>query len=547
MEIEVLVPDIGDFDAVDVIDILVKPGDVVNAEDALITLESDKATMDIPSPRGGTVTAIGVKLGDKVAEGACILTLAFEEAPAADTTERPAPPAAASVAEPAPAAAPVTAAVVAASPGAPAPAATPQEVRVPDLGDFPEVDVIEILVKPGDVVSAEAPLLTLESDKATMDIPAPFAGTVSRVLVHTGDKVSTGTAIVEITPATGATVAVAAASAPATPQAPTTPATNQAAAPARPTADAAPPAAAATAGAQVYASPAMRRLARELGVNLGEVKGSGRKGRVQREDVVAHVKRAMENRQPASGGFALPAAPVVDFSRFGPTETQPLAKIRRATGQNLHRSWVTIPHVTQFDEADITELEAFRKAQADGANAAGVKLTLLAFIVKATTAALAKFPDFNSSLTPDGEALVYKKYCHIGIAANTPRGLVVPVLRDADRKGLLQLAGEVRELALKARDGKLAPADMQGGCFTISSLGGVGGTAFTPIINPPEVAILGVSPAAMKPVWRDGAFQPRLMLPLSLSYDHRVIDGVAAAEFARHLGQLLGDIRQLLL
>ena len=291
----------------------------------------------------------------------------------------------------------------------------------------------------------------------------------------------------------------------------------------------------------------MRRLARELGVNRGEVKGSGRKGRVQREDVVAHVKRAMENRQAAGGGFALPAAPAVDFSRFGPTETQPLAKIRRATGQNLHRSWVTIPHVTQFDEADITELEAFRKAQADAANTAGVKLTLLAFIVKAVTAALAKFPDFNASLTPDGEALVYKKYCHIGIAANTPRGLVVPVLRDADRKGLLQLAGEVRELALKARDGKLAPADMQGGCFTISSLGGVGGTAFTPIINPPEVAILGVSPAAMKPVWRNGAFEPRLMLPLSLSYDHRVIDGVAAAEFARHVGQLLGDIRQLLL
>jgi len=291
----------------------------------------------------------------------------------------------------------------------------------------------------------------------------------------------------------------------------------------------------------------MRGLARELGVDLGEVKGSGRKGRVQREDVVAHVKRAMENRQAPAGGFALPTAPAVDFSRFGPTETQPLAKIRRATGQNLHRSWVTIPHVTQFDEADITELEAFRKAQAGSANAAGVKLTLLAFIVKAVTAALAKYPDFNSSLTPDGEALVYKKYCHIGIAANTPRGLVVPVLRDADRKGLLQLAGDVRELASKARDGKLAPADMQGGCFTISSLGGVGGTAFTPIINPPEVAILGVSPAAMKPVWRNDAFEPRLMLPLSLSYDHRVIDGVAAAEFTRHVGELLGDIRQLLL
>jgi pyruvate dehydrogenase E2 component (dihydrolipoamide acetyltransferase) len=496
------------------------------------------------------VTSIGVKLGDKVAEGARILTLSFEDAGAAA-----APPA-----ESAPAVARAGATPVQAAP-APPPAAAPpppatitaaaREVRVPDLGDFPEVDVIEILVRPGDIVSAESPLITLESDKATMDIPAPFAGTVSRVLVNTGDKVSTGTAIVEITPAQGAGPDTGEAAAkPAPTQAPapaTAPPTPQAAAPAGPSVGAAPPAQTATAGAQVYASPAMRRLARELGVDLREVKGSGRKGRVQREDVVGHVKRTMENRQGAGGGFQLPAAPAVDFSRFGPTETQPLAKIRRATGQNLHRSWVTIPHVTQFDEADITELEAFRTAQADAASAAGVKLTLLAFIVKAVTAALARYPDFNASLTPDGEALVYKKYCHIGIAANTPRGLVVPVLRDADRKALLQLAGDVRELALKARDGKLAPADMQGGCFTISSLGGVGGTAFTPIINPPEVAILGISPAAMKPVWRNGAFEPRLMLPLSLSYDHRVIDGVAAAQFTRYVGQVLGDIRQLLL
>jgi len=536
MEIEVLVPDIGDFDAVDVIDVLVKPGDLVNAEDSLITLESDKATMDIPSPRGGKVTSIGVKLGDKVAEGARILTLAFEDATAPATQTAPAgqsapPPSA--VAEP---------------PATTAPVAAMREVRVPDLGDFPEVDVIEILVKPGDVVSAEAPLLTLESDKATMDIPAPFAGTVSRVLVKTGDKVSTGTTIVEITPAADNTPA---ASMPApTPVSPTAaPAKAEAAIPPSPATVTPhpPPAQAAAAGGHVYASPAMRRLARELGVDLREVKGGGRKGRIQREDVVAHVKRTMESRQGAGGGFSLPPAPVVDFSRFGATETQPLAKIRRATGQNLHRSWVTIPHVTQFDEADITELEAFRKAQADAASAAGVKLTLLAFIVKAVIAALAKYPDFNASLTPDGEALVYKKYFNIGIAANTPRGLVVPVLRDAERKGMLQLAGEVREMALKARDGKLAPADMQGGCFTISSLGGVSGTAFTPIINPPEVAILGVSPAAMKPVWRNGAFEPRLMLPLSLSYDHRVIDGVAAAEFTRYIGQVLGDIRTLLL
>jgi pyruvate dehydrogenase E2 component (dihydrolipoamide acetyltransferase) len=547
MEIEVLVPDIGDFDAVDVIDVLVKPGDLVNAEDSLITLESDKATMDIPSPRGGKVTSIGVKLGDKVAEGARILTLTFEDgtAPAAQTAP------AGQSAPPPPSAPPPSA--VAEPPATTAPVAAMREVRVPDLGDFPEVDVIEILVKPGDIVSAEAPLLTLESDKATMDIPAPFAGTVSRVLVKTGDKVSTGTTIVELTPADDNTPAASmpAASMPApTPASPTAaPAATEAAIPPSPATVAPPPpsAQAAAAGGHVYASPAMRRLARELGVDLREVKGGGRKGRIQREDVVAHVKRTMESRQGAGGGFSLPPAPVVDFSRFGATETQPLAKIRRATGQNLHRSWVTIPHVTQFDEADITELEAFRKAQADAASAAGVKLTLLAFIVKAVIAALAKYPDFNASLTPDGEALVYKKYFNIGIAANTPRGLVVPVLRDAERKGMFQLAGEVREMALKARDGKLAPADMQGACFTISSLGGVSGTAFTPIINPPEVAILGVSPAAMKPVWRNGAFEPRLMLPLSLSYDHRVIDGVAAAEFTRYLGEVLGDIRTLLL
>ncbi len=544
MEIEVLVPDIGDFDAVDVIDILVKPGDVVAPEDPLITLESDKATMDIPAPRGGRIATIGVKVGDKVAEGARILTLSFEDA-------APAPAAAPEAAAPAPAPAPV-AATAPAAPVAPtpAPAATPartvsamREVRVPDLGDFPEVDVIEILVKPGDVVSAESPLLTLESDKATMDIPAPFAGTVSRVLVKTGDKVSTGTLIIELqgdAPATDAAPAPAASptAAPTAAPKPT---------PTQPAPAVAPPAA--SAGAHVYASPAMRRLARELGVDLREVKGSGRKQRVQREDVVAHVKQAMESRRSGGGssGFALPDAPVVDFSKFGATDTQPLNKIRRATGQNLHRSWITIPHVTQFDEADITELEAFRKAKAAAAEAAGTKLTIVAFLVKAVAAALVKFPDFNASLSPDGESLIYKQYFNIGVAANTPRGLVVPVLKGVEGKGIFDIARDVRALGMKARDGKLAPADMQGGCFTISSLGGVSGTAFTPIINPPEVAILGVSPAAMKPVWLNGAFEPRLMLPLSLSYDHRVIDGVAAAEFTRYLGEVLGDIRDLLL
>ena len=437
------------------------------------------------------------------------------------------------------------------------------EVLVPDIGDFESVDVIEILVKPGDDVGIDTPLITLESDKATMEIPSPVAGRVVRILTQLGDKVGMGAPIVEVEPAAVA-ASTTAAPAPA-PQTVALPAANVAPPPsavpipqptAAPVPSATPPAPTPVPEASeqavarhLYASPAMRKLARELGVDLARVKGTGRKGRIQREDIIGHVKQAMTTaRAPAaSGGFALPEMPAIDFSRFGEIDTRPLTKIRRATGQNLHRSWITAPHVTQFDEADITELEAFRKSQGATAEAAGTKLTLLAFLVKAVTVALAHYPDFNASLSPDGESLVYKKYFHIGMAANTPRGLLVPVIRDANRKGLLDIAREVRELGQKARDAKLSPADMQGGCFTISSLGGISGTGFTPIINVPEVAILGVSPAAMKPVWRNNAFEPRLMLPLSLSYDHRVIDGVAAAEFTRYLGLLLGDIRQILL
>ena len=433
------------------------------------------------------------------------------------------------------------------------------EVLVPDIGDFDSVDVIEILVKPGDEVSLDTPLITLESDKATMEIPSTVAGRVVRVIAQLGDKVGMGAPIVEVEPSAATAPAPVPVKAPEPPAAPV----PQPAAPREP--PAAPPPMAVAAPRQesaqemaastepparhLYASPAMRKLARELGVDLARVKGTGRKGRVQREDIIGHVKQAMTAaRAPAaSSGFVLPEMPAIDFSRFGDIETRPLTKIRRATGQNLHRSWITAPHVTQFDEADITELEAFRKSQGPTAEAAGTKLTLLAFLVKAVTVALAHYPDFNASLSADGESLVYKKYFHIGMAANTPRGLLVPVIRDANRKGLLDIAREVRELGQKARDAKLSPADMQGGCFTISSLGGISGTGFTPIINVPEVAILGVSPAAMKPVWRNNAFEPRLMLPLSLSYDHRVIDGVAAAEFTRYLGLLLGDIRQILL
>jgi len=561
MEIEVLVPDIGDFDSVDVIDVLVKPGDEVKAEDPLITLESDKATMDIPAPRAGRIGQISVKVGDKIAEGGRILLLELTEAAPAAAPQPAAAPAAA--AAPAPKPAPV-------APPAPAPAAAPvtaasspgasQAIRVPDLGDFPEVDVIEVLVKEGDLIDADTPLVTLESDKATMEIPAGVTGRISRILVKLGDKVATGAALVEVSGGqTAAAVPPSAAPAPApvaaTP-APAAPPPTQAAIPAASGQNGRIPAAAGPGtleappgSGRIHAGPAMRRLARELGVDLVQVSGSGRKGRIVRDDVVAHVKKVMTTppAPAASGKFALPEQPVVDFARFGAIDTQPLSKIRRMTGQNLHRAWITAPHVTQFDEADITELEAFRKAQGAAAEAAGTKLTLLAFLIKAVTVALARYPDFNASLSGDGESLIYKQYFHIGMAANTPRGLVVPVLRDANTKGLLALAKEVRELGTKARDGKLTPAEMQGGCFTISSLGGVSGTAFTPIINVPEVAILGVSPAAMKPVWQNGAFVPRLMLPLSLSYDHRVIDGVAAAEFTRCLGEILGDIRQILL
>ena len=559
MEIEVLVPDIGDFDSVDVIDVLVKPGDEVKAEDPLITLESDKATMDIPAPRAGRIGQISVKVGDKIAEGGRILLLELTEAAPAAAPQPVAAPAAA--AAPAPKATP-------AAPPAPAPAAAPvtaagspgasQAVRVPDLGDFPEVDVIEVLVKEGDLIDADTPLVTLESDKATMEIPAGVTGRISRILVKLGDKVATGAALVEVSGGqTTAAVPPSADPAPvaATP-APAAPPPTQAAIPAASGQNGRIPAAAGPGtleappgSGRIHAGPAMRRLARELGVDLVQVSGSGRKGRIVRDDVVAHVKKVMTTPPaPAAGGkFALPEQPVVDFARFGAIDTQPLSKIRRMTGQNLHRAWITAPHVTQFDEADITELEAFRKTQGAAAEAAGTKLTLLAFLIKAVTVALARYPDFNASLSGDGESLIYKQYFHIGMAANTPRGLVVPVLRDANTKGLLALAKEVRELGTKARDGKLTPAEMQGGCFTISSLGGVSGTAFTPIINVPEVAILGVSPAAMKPVWQNGAFVPRLMLPLSLSYDHRVIDGVAAAEFTRCLGDILGDIRQILL
>ncbi|WP_333841027.1 dihydrolipoyllysine-residue acetyltransferase [Pelomicrobium sp.] len=447
---------------------------------------------------------------------------------------------------------------------------TVQEVRVPDIGDFKDVPIIEVLVKPGDPVKVEDPLITLESDKATMDVPSPAAGTVKEVKVKVGDKVSEGTLVLTLEvasaqeaaqPSQAAPQASAANEARSAAAAPSVPPAREAFAPresvpAPAVAPRQPPVAASEAPPRLdeagfhkaHASPAVRRFARELGVDLSQVKGSGPKGRILKEDVQAFVKQALA--QPAVGAgfrFGLPDWPQVDFSKFGPVEIRPLSRIKKISGANLHRNWVAIPHVTQHEEADITELEAFRKQMAEEAQKEGVRLTLLAFLLKASVAALKKYPEFNSSLTAEGDALVIKGYYHIGVAVDTPEGLVVPVIRDVDRKGVLALARELAELSARAREKKLAPTDMQGGCFSISSLGGIGGTGFTPIINAPEVAILGVSRAAWKPVYQDGQFVPRLLLPLSLSYDHRVIDGAAAARFITTLAEVLSDIRRLVL
>ena len=536
--IEVNVPDIGGHNDVDVIEVAVKVGDTVALEDTLITLETDKATMDVPSTVAGVITAIKVNVGSKVSEGDCIVLVEAAASAAAKPVV-----AAAAPASPAPAAAPV------ASPAA------RSTICVPDIGGHNDVDVIEVAVKVGDVIALDDTLITLETDKATMDVPATVAGTVTAVAVKVGDKVSEGGVIVEVAASGGAVSPAAAAPAPAPAIAPPLAAST---APAAVVAAAAPVAAPASpiseAGfAKAHAGPSARRLARELGVDLSRVTGSGRKGRVVDQDIKTFVKGVMAGSlKPAAapaaslgGGLDLLPWPKVDFAKFGTVEVKPLSRIQKISGANLARNWVMIPHVTQFDEADITDMEAFRKTMGEELKADGTKLTPLAFLIKAVVAALKKYPTFNASL--DGDNLVLKQYFHIGFAADTPNGLVVPVIRDADKKSLVQLAAESGALAKKARDGKLLPAEMQGGCFSISSLGGVGGTAFTPIVNAPEVAILGVSKTEIKPKWNGKEFAPRLMLPLSLSYDHRVIDGAAAARFTTYLGQVLGDIRRLML
>ncbi len=553
--IDVKVPDIGDFAEVAVIEVLVKVGDTVKAEQSLITVESDKASMEIPSSHAGVVKALKVAVGDKVAEGSVVLELEVEGAAAA-AAPAPAPAPAAAPAATAPAAAP---APVASAPALAAATAGPVTVVVPDIGDFDEVTVIEVFVKPGDTVKLEQSLITVESDKASMEIPSSHAGTVSELLVKLGDKVAKGSPLVVVQAAAGAP-------APAAPMA-AAPASAPAAVPAAASTPAAAPAPAvpahqptvAPSSALPHASPSIRRLARELGVPLAEVKGSGPKGRITQADVQGFVKGVMAGSvQTAAQKAKAPAAaaagggipgllpwPNVDFTKFGAVERKDLSRIKKISGANLHRNWVLIPHVTNNDEADITELEAFRVQLNKENEKSGIKVTMLAFVIKAVVSALKKFPEFNTSL--DGDQLVYKQYFHIGFAADTPNGLVVPVLKDADKKGLLQVAQEMAELSKKARDGKLAPADMQGGCFSISSLGGIGGTHFTPIINAPEVAILGLSRGYQKPVWDGKAFVPQLTLPMSLSYDHRVIDGASAARFNAYLGGLLADFRRVLL
>ncbi|MDQ7974653.1 MAG: dihydrolipoyllysine-residue acetyltransferase [Rhodocyclaceae bacterium] len=558
--IEVKVPDIGDFDEVAVIEVLVKVGDTVKAEQSLITVESDKASMEIPSSAAGVVKELKVDVGSKVSEGSVVLVLEAEGAGAA----APAPaPAAAPASEPKAAAAPAAPAQPATDSGASA-SAGPVEVKVPDIGDFKDVAVIEVLVKPGDAIKEEQSLITVESDKASMEIPSSAAGTLKELKVKVGDTVNIGDLIAVLegaagsaAPAPAPAAAAAAASAPAASTSSSAPA-PAAAAPAAST-PAHDPTKAPT-GSLPHASPSVRKFARELGVPLEEVKGSGPKGRITEADVQAFTKavmsgatqtRASAAKAPAGGGGADGAAlglipwPKVDFTKFGAVERKDLSRIKKLSGANLHRNWVMIPHVTNNDEADITELEAFRVSTNKENEKSGVKVTMLAFVIKAVVAALKKYPEFNTSL--DGDTLVYKQYFNIGFAADTPNGLVVPVLKDADKKGILQISQEMGDLAKKARDGKLGSADMQGGCFSISSLGGIGGTHFTPIINAPEVAILGLSKSAMKPVWDGKQFVPRLTLPLSLSYDHRVIDGAAAARFNAYLGQLLADYRRIVL
>lgn len=507
MEHEIKIPDIGSSQAVDVIEILVTPGQTIAVDTPLITLESDKASMEIPSPQAGIIEAIAVKIGDKVQQGDLILTLVSAD----DTSPSPL----SEVSE-----------------------QTIEAVKIPDIGTENAVSVIEIMVQPGDEIAENAALITLESDKASMEIPSPKAGKIQSIALKLGDQVKQGDLILTL-----ATAKNSATTAP--PPVVTAP---PAAIPAPPAQVQSQPKSMDNAPAhELSAGPAVRRLARTLGVDLNAVQGSGRKSRITIEDVEAYIKQRLQAPTEAQTGLVLPQAPAIDFAQYGPIETQALTKIKRLSGQNLHKAWLQIPHVTQFDQADITELEEFRQQQSALLAKDGVKLTILAFICKAVTRALQEFPDFNASLSSDGQTLIVKKYYHIGIAVDTPAGLVVPVIKNAEQLSIRELAITMAELGQKARKKALTPADMSGASFTISSLGGIGGTAFTPIVNAPEVAILGVSRASIQAMFQQGKFVPRLMLPLSLSYDHRVIDGAQGARFTKYLAGLLSDIRTVML
>lgn len=544
--IEVKVPDLGGASDIEVIEVLVGPGDVIELEQTLVVMEGDKATMDLPASAAGTVVEVKVSVGDSVSEGSLIVTLTAEVEAAVEEE------AVAVVAEAVVSSAPVEEKEDPV-PNQPGTVHDLIEVKVPDLGGASDVEVIEVLINAGDVIELEQTLVVMEGDKATMDLPASAAGTVVDVKVAVGDSVSEGSLIV--------TLMTGEASAPlksALEESVSAPASEEAVAKPVNVPQPTPVAAkteistAVNGGSMVHATPSVRRFARELGVDLSLIsQGSGRKGRILKDDVSRHVKKVMTAAPLTSvkavpGSGAIPAIPAVDFSQFGEVEEQKLSKIKRLTGVNLSRVWLNLPMVTHHDEADITEMEIFRKSLKVSAEKEGLKVTGLGFMLKAVAAALKQYPQFNSSLSPDGERLILKKYYNIGIAVDTPKGLVVPVLKDVDKKSLFELSAEMFELGVKAREGKLRPAEMQGGCMTISNLGGIGGTAFTPIVNAPEVAILGATRSQMKPVWNGSEFEPRLMMPLDMSYDHRVIDGADAARFMRTIVALLTDVRLLL-
>ena len=551
--IEIVVPDIGDFDAVEVTEILVAEGDEIQVEDSLVTVESDKASMEIPSSHTGKVLKVKVSMGDNIAQDDVLIMLETSESAAPEEpeaiekeqVEEPAKPDPVEQKKEEEKAPEVTA-------SSSSEKTSIKEILIPDIGDFDSVEIIEVLVNEGDEVEVEDSLITVESDKASMEIPSSESGKIVNIKVAVGDNVSQGSVILmmevgssnvnaeptkkkepskghreQMAPAESAPAKVSSGKASSDKPSPTANVDE-------------------TRFSKAYASPSVRKFARELGVDLGKVEGTSRKGRINREDVKGFVKKTLTSKSSGSS-LGVKPMPEIDFSQFGEVEIKALSKINKLTGEFLHRNWVTVPHVTQFDEADITEMEAFRKQMGKEMEKDGIKITPLAFIIRAVVASLKAYPRFNSSLDANGDNLILKKYFNIGVAVDTPNGLVVPVIKDADQKSLIEISQEIRELAGKARDKTLKPSDMKGGNFSISSLGGIGGTKFTPIVNAPEVAVLGVSRSKTEPQWDGNEFQPRLMLPLSLSYDHRVIDGADAARFTTHLSKMLSDIRRMMI